>query len=155
MILGHKLPSIPWEPSLQVRTMMLFCWLNAVNRQSVLHNISVLCPYFATTLRTPMVCLFNWGEIASTEGTTQGDPLAMAMHALAVTPLVHFLQQSQPRCFVGVVYWWCYCSWTTYPSIASVETSFSLWLNVWLLSQCSKDMPYSKIRSTWCYSECN
>ena len=32
----------------------------------------------------------------SREGTTQGDPLAMAMYALFVTPFIHHLRSSDP-----------------------------------------------------------
>ena len=57
---------------------------NSINRKAALHNISVVCPSLAQTLintyQAP-VRLFvqGGGEIASTEGTTQGDPLAMAI----------------------------------------------------------------------------
>ena len=74
---------------------------NCVNRQAALHNISVLCPSFATVLHNTYgapVRLFvvGEGEIQSTEGTTQGDPLAMAMYALAIVPLIRHLRTTVP-----------------------------------------------------------
>ena len=69
---------------------------NLVNCQAALHNISVLCPSFFTILKntyTAPIRLFIIceGEIVSTEGTTQGGPPAMAMYALAVTPVIDSL----------------------------------------------------------------
>ena len=76
---------------------------NQVNCQSAQHNISILCPSFATILKNTYgvpIKLFitGEGEIASKEGTTQGDPLAMAMYALAVTPNT-FSSSVTSRCF--------------------------------------------------------
>ena len=72
---------------------------NSVNRQAALHNISILCPSLAhalyNTYQAPVLCVIQGGgEILSTEGTTQGDPLAMAMYALAVRPLIDCLQSN-------------------------------------------------------------
>ena len=63
---------------------------NSLNRQRALRNIQHICSplskVFINTFRED-VCLFIDGEaIFSQEGTIQGDPLAMAMYALAVKP---------------------------------------------------------------------
>ena len=88
---------------------------NLINCQAALHNISVLCPSFSTiwnnTYSAPIrLFITGEGELSSTEGTTQGDPLAITMYAIAVTPLINHLCQSQPdRSLV----WFaddCFCS---------------------------------------------
>ena len=65
---------------------------NSLNRALALVNIRKICPIISpiltNTYRTGAE-LFVMGEVIhSMEGTTQGDPLAMAMYALAVVPLV-------------------------------------------------------------------
>ena len=59
---------------------------NTLNRKVALKNIQHLCPSLATVLINAYrdsPSLFIDGEsIPSHEGTTQGDPLAMAMYAI-------------------------------------------------------------------------
>ena len=74
---------------------------NHLNRAATLHNIESLCPSLSTVLlntyQDPVrMVIPGSGEIRSCEGTTQRDPLAMAMYALAVTPLISKLHRNIP-----------------------------------------------------------
>ena len=67
---------------------------NSINRTAALHNINVLCPLLSRVLintyrDSVRMIVPAGGEIISREGTTQGDPLAMVMYALAITPLIN------------------------------------------------------------------
>ena len=68
---------------------------NSLNRLVALHNIRQLCPPLSTILiniyRSPASLLVSGEVILSEEGTTQGDPLAMPMYALATVPLINQL----------------------------------------------------------------
>ena len=69
---------------------------NALNRRAALHNIQIMCPTIATALINTYreaISLFVIGgdTVFSVEGTTQGDPLAMSMYALAILPLINQL----------------------------------------------------------------
>ena len=74
---------------------------NSLNRQVALRNIRHLCPPLSKILINTYredVRLFIDGEtLLSQEGTTQGDPLAMAMYAIAVNPLIHRLKQDTTK----------------------------------------------------------
>jgi hypothetical protein len=75
---------------------------NTLNRKAALHNIGVICPAISTILNNTYskpARLFVTGgdEILSLEGTTQGDPLSMAIYALAITPLIKSLSQEVPN----------------------------------------------------------
>ena len=77
---------------------------NKLNRKVALHNIQYLCPNFATVLintyRLPSrLFITGGGEIASTEGTTQGDTLAMQFYGLSITPLISILRHQQSLVF--------------------------------------------------------
>ena len=69
---------------------------NIVNRQVLLHNISISCPSIATFVKNcyqTAARLFVIGgqELRSREGTTQGDPLGIAIYAIAISPLLDIL----------------------------------------------------------------
>ena len=74
---------------------------NSLNRRAALQNVSVLCPPLSTVLINTYraairIIVPGIGEILSTEGTTQSDPLALAMYALAIVPLIHKLKINAP-----------------------------------------------------------
>ena len=65
---------------------------NTSNREVMMHNIGILCPTLTTfvqnTYRQPVHLILSDGStITSEEGTTQGDPTAMAMYALGLVAL--------------------------------------------------------------------
>ena len=65
---------------------------NTLNREAMIHNISRLCPsiskFVENTYNTPpRLVLTETQEIESSEGTTQGDPIAMAIYALGLSVL--------------------------------------------------------------------
>ena len=68
---------------------------NSLNRNAALHNILYICPSLAkvlvNTYREATELFINDITLSSAEGTTQGDPLAMPMYALATVPLIRRL----------------------------------------------------------------
>ena len=74
---------------------------NRLNRAVALHNIQYICPPFSTilinTYRTyARLIILGCGEILSTEGTTQGDTLAMAFYGLCSNPILKSSKQRIP-----------------------------------------------------------
>ena len=69
---------------------------NTLHRKTAICNIKTICPALAmilsNTYQAPFRMFIHGGdEILSQEGTTQGDPLSMAMYSLAITPLIRRL----------------------------------------------------------------
>ena len=73
---------------------------NSLNRKAALLNIKHTCPTLTTVLiniyRNSSELVIDKLSLSSEEGTTQGDPLAMPMYALAVVPLICQLKVKVP-----------------------------------------------------------
>ena len=70
---------------------------NSINREAILHNIRILCPILATYVTNcykipARLFVIGGREIKSKEGTTQGDPLGMAIYAIGLTPMLEELK---------------------------------------------------------------
>ena len=66
---------------------------NSVNRNVFLHNVKIICPEIATFVTNcyalpSRLFIIGGKEILSAEGTTQGDPVAMPIYAIAIIPLI-------------------------------------------------------------------
>jgi hypothetical protein len=74
---------------------------NSLNRETALRNILHLCPplgkVLVNTYRNNVELFIDGNTILSQEGTTQGDPLAMAMYAIAITPLIRSLEDEETK----------------------------------------------------------
>ena len=66
---------------------------NAVNRNVFLHDVKVICPPLSTYVQNcyqapARLFILRGRELKSMEGTTQGDPIAMFVYAIATIPLI-------------------------------------------------------------------
>jgi len=66
---------------------------NSINRNVLLHNIKIICPEMAcyvtnTYCQPARLFIIGGKELSSKEGTTQGDPISMAVYALGLGPLL-------------------------------------------------------------------
>ena len=80
---------------------------NQMNRSVALHNIQITCKemslYIINTYRSPSrLFICGGGEALSQEGTTQGDPLAMAWYSVNTSIMIQRLRTSTP----GVIQVW-------------------------------------------------
>ena len=119
---------------------------NYVNRQAALHNISILCPALSMILLNTYgapnhLFVTGQGEISSREGTTQGDPLAMSMYALATVPLIKTATFYCFKCFSGMVCRRCHCYWNCFCTVRMVAPSGFCWHCLWIFSEFFKVFP--------------
>ena len=70
---------------------------NSLNRDLALKNVEILCPALhhalANSYKHPSKLYVNNTVLTSTEGTTQGDPIAMAMYGIGIIPLIELPQK--------------------------------------------------------------
>ena len=78
--------------------------INSLNRKVALLNMRYVCPALETMLtncyQSPIrLFVSGGGEVLLKEGTTQGDPLGMAMFSLSMVPLITKLMEDVDATF--------------------------------------------------------
>ena len=66
---------------------------NSIDRNVFLHNVAIICPAIAVYVKNCYSLhsrnfIIGGNEISSCEGTTQGDPIAMAVYAIVIIPMI-------------------------------------------------------------------
>ena len=66
---------------------------NSINRNVFLYNVTIICPAITIYVKNcyslySQLFIIEGNEIRSCEGTTQGDPIAMALYAIAIIPMI-------------------------------------------------------------------
>ena len=110
---------------------------NLLNCQNALRNISHLCPFFAAIVinsyRSDSSLFIDGETLLSQEGTPQGDPMAKAIYAIGIFPLIHHLADvSVKQCWFAdeeVVLSEYTDGWRNYFQLALSMASFLILLN--------------------------
>ena len=85
LLSGNMFSTADCEAALLVDASNAF---NSINRKAAIHDITILSPALSTVLQytysaaAVRLLVTGEGEISSTEGTTQGDSLAMAIYRM-------------------------------------------------------------------------
>ena len=101
---------------------------NAVNRKLFFHNVGVIYPEIAVFVRNcysllSRLFIIGRSELKSCEGTTQGDPAAMAIYAIAIIPLLLMLVDQAEQLH------WC---WLNNKSVILVEHPHHIRPTIWV-----------------------
>ena len=75
---------------------------NVVNKNTFLHNVQIVCPEIAVYVRncylqSSRLFVVGGKEIRSSEGTTQGDLIALEVYATAIIPLIMMILEATDR----------------------------------------------------------
>ena len=66
---------------------------NSINRNVFLHNVTIICPAIAIYVKNCYslhlrIFMIGENEIRFCEGTTQGDPIPMAVYTIVILPMI-------------------------------------------------------------------
>ena len=72
---------------------------SSINCKVMFHNLKFICPIIFTYIincygTSSSFFIVGWGDILSTEGTTQGDSEVMRTYALGILQIIKFLLES-------------------------------------------------------------